>query len=372
MNTVIITGMKYIIITSKHHDGFSLWDSEVSDYDFIDATPFKRDALKELAQAAEKHDIRLGFYHSIMDWHHPDAQAPHYPDYNTSEKKNPNFGRYVENYMKPQLAELLSGEYGDVAVLWFDGEWIPEWTEEQGKELYNYVRSLQPDIIINNRVGKGRDGMRGLNKGEGYAGDFGTPEQEIPDTGLPGVDWESCMTMNDSWGYKSFDDNWKSEEMLVHNLIDIASKGGNYLLNVGPTAQGEIPEESLERLAAMGDWLDVYGEAIYETSASPLERPEWGRYTARAGKLYALCTMVPNEDFAEMIHGGIPIELSQEDVAEARKLERSKVEQYADGRIFTGRRAAELKFIDEVGTFSDAVDWVKSEAGMKGEPQKAR
>ena len=134
-------GMKYIIITSKHHDGFSIWDSEVSQYDVIDAAPFKRDILRELSEAAENEGIRLGFYHSIMDWHHPDAQGPHYPTYNTREKNNPNFIHYVDDYLKPQVKELVDNY--DPAVLWFDGEWIPEWTHEMGLELYTFVRSLK-------------------------------------------------------------------------------------------------------------------------------------------------------------------------------------------------------------------------------------
>jgi len=278
-------GMKYIVITSKHHDGFCLWDSKVSNYDIMDATPFKRDILGELSAACKKQGIRLCFYHSIMDWHHPDAQGPFYPNYNDGSRSNPNFERYAENYMKPQLKELVNN-YGPLGVLWFDGEWIPEWTEEQGKDLYNYVRELQPNIIINNRVGKGRKGMEGFSKDEEYAGDFGTPEQEIPPRGLPGVDWETCMTMNDTWGYKSYDDNWKSNEVLLRNLVDIASKGGNFLLNVGPTSEGLIPQPSVERLAAMGEWMKVNGESIYGTTASPFGMMPWGRCTAKPGKLY--------------------------------------------------------------------------------------
>jgi alpha-L-fucosidase len=279
-------GMKYIVITSKHHDGFCLWDSEVTDYDIIDATPFNRDILKELSKSCKKQGIKLCFYHSIMDWHHPDAQRPFYPNYNDKEKSNPNFARYVETYMKPQLKELIRN-YGPLGVMWFDGEWIKDWTEPQGKDLYNYVMSLQPNIIINNRVGKGRKGMEGLNKDDQeYAGDFGTPEQEIPATGLPGVDWESCMTMNKTWGYKSYDHDWKSNKVLLQNLADIASKGGNFLLNVGPTAEGLIPDASVERLAAMGKWMKVNGESIYGTTASPLGKLPWGRCTAKPGKLY--------------------------------------------------------------------------------------
>jgi alpha-L-fucosidase len=282
-------GMKYIVITSKHHDGFALWDSKVSEWDIMDASPFKRDILKELAVACEQQGIRLCFYHSIMDWHHPDAQAIWEPEYNqgrNSSNVNPRFPNYLENYMKPQLRELINN-YGDIGVLWFDGEWIPAYTTEMGKDVYNYVRSLKPDIIINNRVDKGRQGMQGMNKDGSFAGDFGTPEQEIPDTGMPGVDWESCMTMNDTWGYKYFDDNWKSEETLIRNLIDIVSKGGNFLLNIGPTAEGVVPAESIVRLKAMGRWMDVNGRAIYGAQASPFESPAWGRYTQDDQAIYA-------------------------------------------------------------------------------------
>jgi alpha-L-fucosidase len=278
-------GMKYIVITSKHHDGFCLWDSKVTNYDIMDASPFKRDILKELSVACKKHGIRLCFYHSIMDWHHPDAQATFYPNYNDTGRSNPKFPRYVKTYMKPQLRELITN-YGPLGVLWFDGEWIKDWTEPQGRDLYNYVRSLQPNIIINNRVGKGRKGMQGLTKKDYFAGDFGTPEQEIPPTGLAGVDWETCMTMNDTWGFKSYDHNWKSPEDLIHKLVDIASKGGNFLLNVGPTAEGIIPEASVERLKDMGKWMAKNSESIYGTTASPFEKLPWGRCTVKSGKLY--------------------------------------------------------------------------------------
>jgi alpha-L-fucosidase len=282
-------GMKYLVITSKHHDGFGLWDSEVTTWDVADAAPYGKDLLMPLAEACKKYGVKLCFYHSILDWHHPtqyvdpDAKNPRdgharnriYPDKKTD---------YIQ-FMKTQLKELIT-RY-DPGVLWFDGEWVSWWTEKDGKDLYNYVRSLKEDIIINNRVGKGRQGMQGLNKGPGYAGDFGTPEQEIPDTGVPGVDWESCMTMNDTWGYKFFDDNWKSTNTLIHNIIDTASKGGNYLLNIGPTAEGVFPEESIVRLLEIGEWMAANGEAIYGSMASPFAQPEWGRYTRKTGLLYA-------------------------------------------------------------------------------------
>ena len=307
-------GMKYIVITSKHHDGFCLWDSKVTNYDIMDASPFKRDILKELSVACKKHGIRLCFYHSIMDWHHPDAQATFYPNYNDTGRSNNKFPRYVKTYMKPQLRELITN-YGPLGVLWFDGEWIKDWTEPQGRDLYNYVRSLQPDIIINNRIGKGRKSMQGLTKKGYFSGDFGTPEQQIPATGLPDVDWETCMTMNNTWGFKSYDQNWKSTEDLLRKLVDIASKGGNFLLNVGPNAEGLIPQPSVERLAAMGEWMAKNSESIYGTTASPFEKLPWGRCTAKSGKLYLHVFDWPKD-------GELKVSLPRHDVQKAYLLAR--------------------------------------------------
>ena len=281
-------GMKYIIITSKHHDGFAIFDSKVSSYDIVDATPYHRDAIKQLASAARRAGLKFGVYYSIMDWHHPDAQAPAYPDYNSRTAKNPNFSRYVETYMKPQLRELVT-QYPEIDVLWFDGEWISDWSDEQGKSLYAWLRAMEPNLIINNRVGHSRQGMAGMSANQDAPGDFGTPEQRVPPEGLPGIDWETCMTLNDTWGFQSFDDGWKDTRTLVRLLIDAASKGGNFLLNVGPTARGVIPPQSASRLSEMGDWMRANGESIYGTTASPYGLPAWGRYTAKAsaGRVYA-------------------------------------------------------------------------------------
>jgi alpha-L-fucosidase len=277
-------GVKYIVITSKHHDGFAMWDSKVSDYNIVDFAPYGKDVLKMLADECAKQGITFCFYHSIMDWHQPWADSA-------------NWAKYREDYLKPQLHELLTG-YGKLGILWFDGEWINEWTEDQGRDLYNYVRKLQPDILINNRVGKGRQGMQGMNKDASYVGDFGTPEQEILSTTSP-MPWESCMTMNDTWGFKTSDTNWKSSETLVKNLVDIVSKGGNFLLNIGPTSEGLIPEPSVERLGDIGDWLRINGEAIY--GAKELKNYKEGdalRYTKSAdGKfIYAMIMNWPGNE----------------------------------------------------------------------------
>lgn len=238
-------GMKYFVVTAKHHEGFCLWDSHVSDFTSTKSTPFRRDIILELQKECEKQGVKFGIYYSILDWHHNSQTI-------NLLKKTPQ-GIYVteiiENqkevyiqYMKAQLKELI-GYNPD--LLWFDGEWVHWWTEEDGKDLYNYLRDLKPNLIINNRIGKGRNRFQGFNKEDGFVGDYASPEQEIPTlewtTKMP---WESCMTMNDTWGYKVHDDNWKSSELLLNNLKIILSMGGNYLLNVGPTADGIFPTQS--------------------------------------------------------------------------------------------------------------------------------
>jgi alpha-L-fucosidase len=270
-------GMKYIVITTKHHDGFGLFDSKETDWDVM-ATPYGRDIIRQLADACARGGIRLCFYHSIMDWHHPDYLPRRDWEAAARPVAGADFDRYVR-YMKAQLKELLTN-YGPIGVLWFDGEWEGTWTTERGRDLYAYVRGLQPSIIINNRVGRGR-GDAGLNRDQDPLGDFGTPEQEIPATGVPGVDWETCMTMNGNWGYNRADKDFKPTEVLLRHLVDIASKGGNFLLNVGPTADGEFPPESVDRLHAIGDWMRVAGESIHGTEASPFPTLAWGRCTQR-------------------------------------------------------------------------------------------
>ncbi len=270
-------GMKYIVITSKHHDGFCMFDSKQTDFDIMN-TPFHHDPMKDLADACHKYGLKFCFYYSIMDWHNPDYLPRRDWEKNRSVI-GANFRKYVD-YMKAELKELLTN-YGEIGVLWFDGEWESTWNEKLGKEIYSWCRSLQPNIIINNRVGAGRLDMEGLTKEGSFGGDFGTPEQQIPATGLPGVDWETCMTMNDHWGYNKNDKNFKTTKELIRMIADIASKGGNYLLNVGPTCEGLIPPESIDRLKSLGEWMKVNGESIYETQSSPFRSLDWGRCTRK-------------------------------------------------------------------------------------------
>jgi alpha-L-fucosidase len=280
-------GMKYVVITSRHHDGFCLWDSAVSEWD-VKASAAKHDLLAPLAKAVRDEGLHFGLYYSILDWRHPDYEPKR--AWNTRSEWNggpgykPDFnGRFVP-YVHAQVAEIIKGY--DPSVLWFDGEWEETWTTPLGRDLYNHVRSLKPSIIVNNRVGKSRDDMAGLTKpGEQPLGDFCTPEQEVPATGLPGVDWETCMTMNDSWGFKANDHHFKSADQIVRTLCDIASKGGNFLLNIGPKPDGTIPQESIDRLQEVGRWMALNGDAIYGTTASPFKNLSFGRATHRGATL---------------------------------------------------------------------------------------
>jgi Alpha-L-fucosidase len=261
-------GIKYIVITSKHHDGFAMFHSKASKYNIVDATPFKRDPLKELAGACEKHGMRLGFYYSqAQDWHEPggtyyniEQGEPHWdPDLVREPLMN-----YIEGKALPQVREILEN-YGGLDILWWD---TPRGMTEEAAQMLKDVADQYPRMLTNNRLYRP------------WPGDFSTPEQHVPPTGLD-YDWEVCMTMNTSWGYKHYDDNWKSSETLIRMLVDIASKGGNLLLNVGPTAEGLIPEPSVERLKEIGKWMAVNSESIYDTDASPFFKLPWGRCTQR-------------------------------------------------------------------------------------------
>jgi alpha-L-fucosidase len=274
-------GAKYVVITSKHHDGFSIYRSKVSEYD-MEITPYAGDPIKMLADSAKKRDLRLGFYHSIMDWKHP-----LYTPKRAWEVANPNEGGDLNlflDYMKLQLKELLT-EYGDVAVMWFDGEWEHK---DAGKlretEIAKFINDLQPNTLINDRL---------WNRREGNPANYGTPEQFVPATGIRGKNgeellWESCVTINEeSWGYNQYETQFKTPRYLIRMLIEVVSKGGNLLLNVGPKPDGTIQEEFVVRLQEMGRWMKINGESIYGTTASPFSRlPFFGRATTKGNQLY--------------------------------------------------------------------------------------
>ena len=266
-------GMKYIIMTAKHHDGFCMFHTELTDYNVVDATPFKRDPLKELSEACKREDIKFGFYYSqLLDWHHPDGAGNNW-DYDPNNK---NFTKYLEDYVKPQLRELLTN-YGAIAVVWFD---IYSPTPEIARELKAWVHKFQPEAIVSGRIDPGR--------WDTGIGDYiELEDNEIPEKRIK-YDWETPATINNTWGFKSYDHDWKSPGVIIQNLVEIVSKGGNYLLNVGPTADGEIPEPSVQILNKVGAWLRRNKESIYGAQASPVDTCPCDpyKYTSKPGKLY--------------------------------------------------------------------------------------
>jgi len=290
-------GMKYAVLTAKHHDGFCLFDSQLTDYKATN-TKAGRDLVKEFIEAFRAEGLKVGLYYSLLDWHHEDYPAygdSHHPMRKNEEfkEKKHDFEKYV-SYLHGQVRELCTN-YGKIDIMWFDfsyGEYQGE--KWRATELVNMVRALQPGIILDNRLEASGDHTGTIKTGNPslYSGDFASPEQIIPPSGVTDDDgnsipWEACITMNNNWGYCSSDKLFKSSRLIIRKLVECVSKNGNMLLNVGPDARGVIPEESIEILKQIGQWIKKNGKSIYGCSNSQLAKPEWGYYTRNGKHLYA-------------------------------------------------------------------------------------
>lgn len=290
-------GMKYAVMTTKHHDGFCLFDSKFTDYKSTN-TKAKRDLTKEFVDAFRAEGLRVGLYYSIIDWNHDDF--PHYGDKHHPMRDKEefkdvehNFENYLE-YMHGQVRELCSN-YGNIDILWFDFAYDNMVGEKwKATELINMVRSLQPDVIIDNRLEASGENSGSImtDNPSFFAGDFASPEQMIPPEGIvdnngDSIPWEACITMNNHWGYSSTDKAFKSSKMIIRKLVECVSKNGNLLLNVGPDSKGNIPKESLIILSEIGQWMNQNNKSIYNCGKADLKKPEWGYYTQNGNKLYA-------------------------------------------------------------------------------------
>ncbi len=289
-------GMGYVILTAKHHDGFCLFDSELTDFKSTN-TPMGRDIVREFLEAGREAGLKVGLYYSLIDWHHPDF--PHHGDRYHPMRSDPaasnkerDFERYLA-YMHGQVKELCT-RYGRLDVLWFDFSYNQLRGEAwRANELADMVRTLQPGILLNNRLEVSGEGFGSLAQGEPAPchGDFVSPERMVPPEGLfdpqgRPLYWETCTTMNHSWGYCAGDPWYKPAPLLLKKLVECVSKGGNFLLNVGPDGNGRIPRQAMDTLKYLGQWMQINGESIRGCGPSGMEKPEWGRITRRENVLY--------------------------------------------------------------------------------------
>jgi alpha-L-fucosidase len=287
-------GMKYIVVTAKHHDGFAMYKSKVSSYNIVDWTPFKRDPLKELSEACAEAGLKFCVYYSHReDWDHQGGYGNGWDydnDWGSDVYDREEFEKYLEEKAKPQLQELLSS-YGPVGLVWFDRGM---YTSEQGKEFVSIVHGIQPSALINGRVG---------HYDQESLGDY----QSMNDNGMPpgGLEeyWETPMTLNDTWGFSKFDTLWKSGETVIHRLVEIVSRGGNYLLNIGPKGDGQIPDATVEIFRKVGPWVERNAESIYGTTANPFGELPWGYCTVRGNRLYLFVRDWPKD--GELILSGL-------------------------------------------------------------------
>ncbi len=317
-------GMKYLVLVTRHHDGFSIWDTDYSEYDIM-ATPFKRDIVRELADACEKHGLMFGTYYSICDWYHPDYPN-RYAQGGKIIKKPGGDMEAFNRFLKGQLQELVS-DYKS-RILWFDGEWEDPWTHEMGMELYAWLRELDDSLLINNRVDKGRRGMAGISESDRFAGDFETPEQEIGAYNLA-TPWETCITIGEQWAWKP-NDRIKSYEECLETLLRTAGGDGNLLLNISPMADGRIETRQVEILDKIGAWLDKYGESVYGTRGGPVPPADWG-VTTRNDEFLFIHVLDQEQQYlflpgisllsAEMFSGGEPLEFENAENGVILKIE---------------------------------------------------
>jgi len=281
-------GMKYAVLTAKHHDGFCLWDSKLTDYK-LSKQFGGRDIIREFLDAFRAEGLKVGLYYSVIDWHHPDyPNVGNHPQKGNQEwdKKKYNWDNYLK-YMHGQIEELVR-DYGKIDIIWYDYSFDDYFGEKwKATELIKMTHKYQPHIIIDNRLeGDGTEGSHGLKWG-----DFVTPEQSIPDESpkdakgrvLP---WETCLTMNNNWGFNQFDNVWKSPELLIQSLIRCVSNDGNFLLNVGPGPKGNIPEPCVNILSQIGKWMQKNGESIYSCGSCTLPKQNWGCFTQKGNNIY--------------------------------------------------------------------------------------